>query len=412
MSDTVIRVEGVSKKYCRSIKKSIVYGLADIGRNMLGLGSQPGRLRNDEFWAVDGVSFEVERGQTLGLIGANGSGKTTLLKMLNGIFWPDRGKITVRGRVGALIAVGAGFHPLLTGRENIYVNGAVLGIGRKAMNKQFDAIVEFSGIKDSLDMPVKYYSSGMFVRLGFAVAIHCEPEILLIDEVLAVGDISFRARCMRKLQELSARGVTKIFVTHDLNAVLNICDAAVNLSHGKIRFVGPPHEVISQYKVEALKDSDDSFMESHRIRFGTREVVIRKVEFVGSDGLPRQIFKRGEFFEARIHFEPKTKVSRPNFSLGFYTAEGVQISKPNTRDHQLVLESVEKEGVACYSIQSLPLNVGRYYISAGCWNPAVREAYDYHEQLYDFLVEDGAMDGGIQERASLVTLPGRWQVRQ
>lgn len=411
MSDIAIRVEGVSKKYCRSIKKSIIYGLADIGRNMLGLGSQPGLLRNDEFWAVDDISFDVERGQTLGLIGANGSGKTTLLKMLNGIFWPDRGKISVRGRVGALIAVGAGFHPLLTGRENIYVNGAILGIGRKAISKQFDAIVEFSGIKDSLDTPVKYYSSGMFVRLGFAVAIHCEPEILLIDEVLAVGDIDFRAKCTRKLKELSNQGVTKIFVSHDLNSVLVICDKTIHLSRGKIRLYGPTREVVSHYKVEALRESNNEFIESHQIRYGTRQVEIKKVAFLDKDGKACELFRRGEFFRVRISFEAKGRVERPNFSIGFYTQDGVLISKPITRDHGVVVESIEKEGEASYSIPALPFNVGKYFVSVGCWDSLSRVAYDHHEQLYDFMVEEGAIDGKIQERFGLVTIPGQWEIR-
>src|SRR3989338_5925733 len=192
--DLAIRVEGVSKKYCKSLKRSMLYGMADVARNLCGLRSPSGLLRPREFWAVDDVSFEVRRGESFGLIGPNGSGKTTLLKMLNGIFWPDKGKITTRGRVGALIAVGAGFHPLLTGRENIYINGAILGMNKREIDKKFDSIVEFADIGDFLDSPVKHYSSGMFVRLGFAIAIHCEPDILLLDEVLAVGAINFQKK--------------------------------------------------------------------------------------------------------------------------------------------------------------------------------------------------------------------------
>jgi len=187
-SDIAITVDHVSKKYCKSLKRSMLYGVTDIGRNTLGLSSHSGNLRKSEFWAVDDVSFEVKKGETLGIIGPNGSGKTTLLKMLNGIFWPDKGKITVKGRVGALIEVGAGFHPLLTGRENIYINAAILGMTKEEVDEKFDDIVEFADIGDFLDTPVKFYSRGMYVRLGFAVAVHCEPDILLVDEVLAVGD--------------------------------------------------------------------------------------------------------------------------------------------------------------------------------------------------------------------------------
>jgi len=199
--DVVVKVEHVSKKYCKSLKRSMFYGVHDIGRNMVGLSAHSERLRDGEFWAVDDVSFELKKGETLGIIGPNGSGKTTLLKMLNGIFWPDKGKITVRGRVGALIAVGAGFHPLLTGRENININGAILGMSKKEINEKFDDIVEFADIGDFIDYPVKFYSSGMYVRLGFAVAVHCKPDILLVDEVLAVGDLGYTFKCYRKISE-------------------------------------------------------------------------------------------------------------------------------------------------------------------------------------------------------------------
>src|SRR3990172_3423613 len=205
MDDVVIKAEHVSKKYCKSLKHSMSYGLQDIGRNLVGLSSRSELLRKNEFWAVDDVSFELKRGEALGLIGPNGCGKSTLLKMLNGIFWPDKGKITMKGKVGGLIEVGAGFHPLLTGRENVYINGAILGMSRKEIDDKFDDIVEFADIEDFIDAPVKSYSSGMFVRLGFAVAAHCEPDVLLVDEVLAVGDVNFQNRCLRRINEMMAR---------------------------------------------------------------------------------------------------------------------------------------------------------------------------------------------------------------
>ena len=186
-NDVTVRADHVSKKYCKSLRTSMRYGIEDIGRNLLGLRSRSERLRPGEFWALEDVSFEVRRGEAVGIIGPNGSGKTTLLKLLNGIFWPDRGKITVRGRVSVLIELGAGFHSSLTGRENIYINAAILGMTKQETDDRFDAIVDFADIGDFIDTPVKYYSSGMFVRLGFAVAVHCDPDLLLIDEVLAVG---------------------------------------------------------------------------------------------------------------------------------------------------------------------------------------------------------------------------------
>src|SRR3989338_1147634 len=237
-SDVLIKVEGVSKKYCRSLKHTMVYGMTDIGRNIMGLSSRPAELRPAEFWAVKNVSFEIKRGETLGLIGPNGSGKTTLLKMINGIFWPDKGKITVKGRVGALIAVGAGFHPQLSGRENIYINGAILGMTKDEIDKKFDVIVDFANIGDFLDTPVKHYSSGMHVRLGFSIAVYSDADILLIDEILSVGDISFQAKCANRMKELDEKGITKIFISHNLNSVQLLCDKTIYLKKGIVQYIG------------------------------------------------------------------------------------------------------------------------------------------------------------------------------
>src|SRR3990172_5897393 len=203
--DILVSAQHISKKFCRYLRKSMTYGIQDISRNFFRMSTKSEQLRKDEFWAVDDVSFELKRGEALGLIGPNGCGKSTLLKMLNGIFWPDKGKITMKGKVGGLIEVGAGFHPLLTGRENVYINGAILGMSRKEIDDKFDDIVEFADIEDFIDAPVKSYSSGMFVRLGFAVAAHCEPDVLLVDEVLAVGDVNFQNRCLRRINEMMAR---------------------------------------------------------------------------------------------------------------------------------------------------------------------------------------------------------------
>jgi lipopolysaccharide transport system ATP-binding protein len=245
-NDVVIKVEHVSKKYCKSLKRSMLYGLEDIGRNLFGLNSRSEKLRRSEFWAVDDASFEVKKGESLGLIGPNGSGKSTLLKMLNGIFWPDKGKITVKGRVGALIEVGAGFHPLLTGRENVYVNAAILGMTKEQVDAKFDDIIEFADIGDFIDAPVKSYSSGMYVRLGFAIAAHCEPDILLVDEVLAVGDIGFQRRCMRHITKMMDRCAV-ILVSHSPNIIRFMCDRVLFLDTGKTLFLGSASEGVDKY---------------------------------------------------------------------------------------------------------------------------------------------------------------------
>ena len=229
----VIKVEDVSKKYCKSLRRSMLYGVKDIGKNILGLGSHSENLRKDEFWALDSLSFEVKEGETLGIVGPNGSGKTTLLKLLNGIFWPDKGSISIAGKVGALIEVGAGFHPLLTGRDNVYLNAAILGMTKEEVDEKFDAIVEFADIGDFINAPVKFYSSGMYVRLGFAVAVHCDPDILLVDEVLAVGDAQFIEKCSDRINTLLARGMTLILVSHNQHLVSTLCSRALVLNKGK-----------------------------------------------------------------------------------------------------------------------------------------------------------------------------------
>ena len=245
--DIAIKVEHVSKKYCKSLKRSMLYGVQDIGRNAIGLSSRSDRLRKNEFWAVDDVSFELKKGETLGIIGPNGSGKTTLLKMLNGIFWPDKGRIRVKGRVGALIDVGAGFHPLLTGKENIYINAAILGISKKEVNEKFNEIVKFAEIGDFLDTPVKHYSSGMYVRLGFSIAIHSDPDLLLIDEVLAVGDAGFRAKCYNKLSEIKDK-TTIVFVTHNMTILPRVVDKCMVFKNGGLYFEGDTIDSVITYQ--------------------------------------------------------------------------------------------------------------------------------------------------------------------
>lgn len=251
-----ISVEAVSKKYCKSLKRSMLYGMQDIGRNLLGRSSNPERLRKNEFWALRDISFAVQQGETLGVIGPNGSGKTTLLKILNGIFWPDRGLVRIRGQVGALIEVGAGFHPLLTGRENIYVNAAIMGLKKKEVERQFSAIVDFAAIGEFLDVPVKHYSSGMFVRLGFAVAVHCRPDILLVDEVLAVGDEGFQRKCFDKVGELKREGTTPIIVSHNMHLVSTFSDRVLLVDNGTAKYYPEPEQGIRQYNQLFFKAED------------------------------------------------------------------------------------------------------------------------------------------------------------
>ncbi len=406
LPDAAIVVDKVSKKYSRSLKRSMLYGISDIARNMVGLRTNSEQLRPGEFWAAENISFEVKKGESLGVIGTNGSGKTTLLKMLNGIFWPDKGKISVRGRVGALIAVGAGFHPLLTGRENIHVNGAILGMNKKEIDKKFDSIVDFADIESFLDSPVKHYSSGMFVRLGFAVAIHCNPDILLVDEVLAVGDIKFQSKCIEKMKELKKRGVTKIFVSHSLNAVQRLCDRVLHLEKGKVKNYGTTAEVLDLYKREALL-AEDRVGDATEARYGTKEVTIKKVEFLDREGKSKTLFKRGEFFQVRISYFAKKRVVEPEFSVGL-DRDSITLIKATTKEHSFSTGAIEGDGEVLYTIEELPLKLGHYSVTIGCWDSTGHVAYDHHENLYEILVEDGAIQGKIRERYGLVHVPAVW----
>ncbi len=248
MSDSVIKVCGLYKKFCRNLKRGMIYSAYDVGRSMLGMSYDTSTLRRDEFWALQDVSFELKKGDTLGIIGINGSGKSTLLRLLTGIFPPDRGEIAVRGNIGALIAVGAGFHPHMTGRENIYLNGTILGMNRQQIDERFEEIIDFADIGDFIDAPVATYSSGMKVRLGFSVAVHVKPDILLVDEILSVGDLSFRNKSLRKMQEYREQANALIFISHNLEQVRVLCSRLIILNKGKVTYDGNTHEGIALYE--------------------------------------------------------------------------------------------------------------------------------------------------------------------
>jgi lipopolysaccharide transport system ATP-binding protein len=247
-SEVVVSVENISKKFCRDLKTSLFYGVRDIATDLVGGKRKSDVLRKGEFWALKEVSFQLRRGEALGLIGSNGAGKSTLLRIISGLIKPDTGAVRVRGRVAPLIALGAGFNPILTGRENIYANMSVLGLPTREIKKRFDEVVDFAGIWEAIDAPVQSYSSGMAARLGFACAVYVEPEILLIDEVLAVGDIKFKMKCHRRLAKLREQGTAFILVSHNPHSVLNVCQSAIYLSKGKLLLSGATESILRQYE--------------------------------------------------------------------------------------------------------------------------------------------------------------------
>ncbi len=290
-------------------------------------------IREDEFWALQDVSFEVHKGETLGIIGPNGAGKSTVLKLLSRISQQTKGDIRVNGRLAALIEVGAGFHQDLTGRENIYLNGTILGLRHREIDRLFDSIVEFSELEKFLDLPVKRYSSGMVVRLGFAVAAHVDPEVLLIDEVLAVGDLSFQQKCMQRITELKDRGVTMIFISHNLDAVQRICDRALLLDKGRAVQAGEPAEVVTAYRNRMLRapqtaGAGQKLKQATGLVDGLQDV---QVVVVGPDGQPRQDLGPGDPFALDVRVSTTRAIEDPSLTITIQRVDGLLCHETSTR---------------------------------------------------------------------------------
>ena len=356
-NDIAIKVENISKKFCKNLKRSLWYGLKDIKSHLLGGNTNNSGLRKDEFWAVDNVSFSVKKGETLGLIGPNGSGKTTLLKLLNGIFPPNRGKITIKGKVGALISVGAGFHPMLTGKENIYINGAILGLSKSAIDEQFNSIVEFAEIGDFLEMPVANYSSGMFVRLGFSVAVHCRPDILLIDEILSVGDIGFRLKSINRIKEMMEKGVTTIFVSHNMNPVRAICDRVIALDSGKI-VAGPAKPDIAIEHNQALfaaRRQKNSAKASIQQTLSDQPIEISFIDLLDFEDRKKNVFSSDETFRIRVGFNANKKIENPSFGVEVKREDGVVCWLDRSNYHDFKVDYIEGEGFFEMGIDRLML---------------------------------------------------------
>lgn len=318
MPDVLIKAEGVSKKFCKNMKRSMLYGIQDISKSMFGLTTKTDILRDKEFWAVDDISFELKRGECLGLIGPNGSGKSTLLKILNGIIEPDKGRIQIHGKVGALIEVGAGFHPMLTGRENIYINGSILGFSKKELDEKFDAIVDFAELEDFIDTPVKHYSSGMYVRLGFAIAAQMEPDVLLIDEVLAVGDMGFRHKCYNVINELTQKCAV-ILVSHSMPNLARISTDIMVINKGK--FIHHSNDI-----AKGIEKYNDLFPAEKVVKIGTDKILLHSCEVRGKSTTNSTV----EYLDDMIvdlEFTFIEKHYADTVALGFFDNEGQYVSE-------------------------------------------------------------------------------------
>jgi lipopolysaccharide transport system ATP-binding protein len=398
-NEIAIEVDNVSKKFCKSIKRSMLYGMTDIGKNLLWLSSHSERLRQNEFWAVNDVSFKLKKGEVLGLIGPNGSGKSTLLKMLNGIFWPDIGKISVKGRVGALIEVGAGFHPLLTGRENIYVNAAILGMSKAEVEAKFDQIIEFADIGDFIDAPVKSYSSGMYVRLGFSVAAHCEPDILLIDEILSVGDAAFQAKCHRKISDLRKKA-SIILVSHSMPTIQHICDRCVVFDKGKVLYQGNVLDSVSKY-FEIMSTRTGNIREdvSHDFADQTLEVKSLKITRDGVDA--RDGLFPGDNVEFVISLSSKGKISKPQVTLSF---TGDTYSGFSTKYDSFNVPDIQGDAVVSLKVNYLGLGPGIYMVSIGVWDNDMLKNYYWNWEAATIVVK------GSKSLLGRFEFPHDWKV--
>jgi len=363
------------------------------------------RPRAERFLALDDVSLEIKYGETVGLIGPNGAGKSTLLKMVAGIIKPTVGEVEVNGRVGALLELGAGFHPDLTGRENIYLNGSILGLSRAEIRDKIDKIIAFAELERFIDAPVRHYSSGMYVRLGFSVAVHTEPEILLVDEVLAVGDAAFQRKCMDKIDEMRGAGVTILFVSHSAELVRKICKRAVWLDEGRCVADGAAESVAARYLDHSWAQEQTQVVSEEERRWGNGKVRITDVRLLDGEGKEQQRFRTGEPMTVEMHYVAKERIEQPVFGLAIHRSDGTHITGPNTQFAGYEIPWVEGEGIVLYTIPSLPLLEGSYMASVAARNREDTDIYDYHDRLYTFHVLDS------QARYGIILLEGTWTCR-
>jgi ABC-2 type transport system ATP-binding protein len=374
-----IAVEGVSKRFRkfrerpRTLKERVIRF----------------RMTQETLWALRDISVDVPEGRTLGLLGPNGSGKTTLLKVIAGILRPTEGRVTTRGRIAALLALGAGFHPELTGRENVYLNASLLGLSRKETDRLFGDIVGFAELEEFIDNQVKFYSSGMYVRLGFAVAVHVEPAILLVDEVLAVGDIGFQRKCLDKVESFQREGRTIVFVTHAPDLVVRVCDHVVLLDEGRIRKAGPPKDVVRDFR--ALMSKQDL---AYGWDQGTKEIEIVAAELLGRDGSTPDSFAPGDELVIQMDLAATRPVENPVVSFAIHDDQNRFVFGTNSDWRGKYWPVFEGRQRVQFVLGSLPFVGGRYYVTLGVHSRDSRRVYHVQEQHYAFDVIRGEENPG------------------
>ena len=397
-----ITVQNVSKKFRTYYhqKPNTIAELVVKGPNLL--------RAEDQFWALRDVSFEIGRGRMLGVIGKNGAGKSTLLRLIGGVGRPDKGGVQVNGRIGALLDLGAGFHPDLTGRENVFIGGVVSGLLRDEIHNRFDAIVAFAELEDFIDNPLRTFSTGMQMRLAFAVAAHIDPDILLIDEVLAVGDMAFQRKCLERIAQFRADGCTILLVSHDINHVQSLCDEVFWLRKGEVVAHGNPKVVAGQYVADIVDETQrrtpSSSLTSHtasgvelqinKNRFGSLDVEIMDVRLVTAKGfVPGQI-EAGEGLTVEIDYSAPKAVAKPIFSVDI-KREGRAVCQVNSKSYGLHLPQIRGTGQVAIRFDRLDLANGLYHIDVGVYEQDWAYAYDFHMGVYPLEVVSGSQGTGV-----------------
>jgi ABC-type polysaccharide/polyol phosphate transport system ATPase subunit len=379
-----LKFAGVSKKY--RIREEAD---GNTSSNKMLRKLQQWRNRSKEFWAIRDVDFEVERGESLGIIGHNGAGKSTILKLLSNITTPTKGEIQINGSLSALIEVGSGFHPELTGRENVYLNGSILGMRRREISKKLDNIVDFAGIRPFLDLPVKRYSSGMYVRLGFSIAAHLEPDILLLDEVLAVGDLAFQSKCLQRIEDLKEAGTTIVFISHDLGAVQRLCKQALLMEQGEIIASGSTFDVVSEYQRTA---SDFSPPELHG-QLVTKAAEVTSLRFFDIHGKETDCYETGAPLQARLEYFAHEAFDDCAFEILFYSGDRQLHCQFTTEVSGNQIDIAQGSGVVEFSCDEIGLLPGIVYVDAIIRQRAAPEGsnIDWHYQRAMLRIDPGKM---------------------
>ncbi len=388
-------LERVSKRFTIYRRKT-----SGLKERLIGAVLQRSEER-ETLWALRDVSLEIAPAETLAIIGPNGCGKSTLLQVIAGILTPDGGRSRVVGRVTSLLELGAGFSPDLSGRENVFLNASLHGLARAEVEPRFDAIVEFAGLARFIDTPVRNYSSGMYMRLGFAVAVHLDPEILLVDEAFAVGDEAFQRKCLRTLKDFQERGITIVVVSHDLILIEQMASLVCLLQYGQVAALGRPSEAIARYHEIGAADLGTT---TEAKRWGSREVEIMDLQFFGADGRRTDVFRTQDAITVRLTYKAPTRVERPVFGIAIFSHAGAHITGPNTRMSGFEIPDVCGEGWLDCRIDSLPLLPGRYLFSASVYDHDLITPFDHRDRFKALTV----LEGGTDQRFGLIELPIRW----